>query len=279
MCDCAGTSKPRDSFGRARPPAWQALPGGHLELHESFEECAAREVLEETGIRLEDDSFGVRSSLQGAATLPVPEFNTNNSLNPTSSAAVSPSPAQRCGVRVLGAVNSVNMRDAHEDASTPPRHYVTIFCSGRAHADTQKALNLEPTKCLGWQWVPWRWLHGAALAQNEARRMQDHLTAQGCALPVSAEKMLLAQRIGESISATGQQALDEVMRLPRAAASSVAMAAIDADASNRTGPRTEEEVAAWKEADEFAASAALFEPIVNCFLQLPELWAIGPHRW
>ncbi|KAI8144292.1 NUDIX hydrolase domain-like protein [Fennellomyces sp. T-0311] len=36
--------------------AWQ-LPGGHLEFNESFEDCARREVLEETNLDIENITF------------------------------------------------------------------------------------------------------------------------------------------------------------------------------------------------------------------------------
>jgi 8-oxo-dGTP diphosphatase len=35
-----------------------ALPGGHLEFNESIEDCAAREVFEETGIRIKNLRYG-----------------------------------------------------------------------------------------------------------------------------------------------------------------------------------------------------------------------------
>ena len=34
-----------------------ALPGGHLEMMESWEQCATREVEEETGLKVHDVKF------------------------------------------------------------------------------------------------------------------------------------------------------------------------------------------------------------------------------
>lgn len=53
-------SKNKFIFGKRKGSHGQgtwALPGGHLELHESFEECARREVLEETGLELGEVQF------------------------------------------------------------------------------------------------------------------------------------------------------------------------------------------------------------------------------
>ncbi|MEA1926215.1 MAG: NUDIX hydrolase [Patescibacteria group bacterium] len=39
-----------------------AFPGGHLEFNESWEECAKREVMEETGIQIDNLRFGTTTN-------------------------------------------------------------------------------------------------------------------------------------------------------------------------------------------------------------------------
>lgn len=53
-------SKNEFVFGKRKGSHGQgtwALPGGHLELYETFEECARREILEETGLEIEDVKY------------------------------------------------------------------------------------------------------------------------------------------------------------------------------------------------------------------------------
>ena len=62
----------------AFPGAW-VLPGGHIDLGEGFEECAIREVFEETGIQIEmsqidDDTEDFDLTYQGKPVDLVPYF-------------------------------------------------------------------------------------------------------------------------------------------------------------------------------------------------------------
>ncbi|PWN48016.1 hypothetical protein IE53DRAFT_412627 [Violaceomyces palustris] len=211
-----------------------ALPGGHLELHESFQECAFREVLEETGIE----------------------------LDPSTSEAQPWS-----GISFVTAVNSVHMRDHGEtqtSSSSPPlgRHYVTIFMKARATLrpgqETVQALVTEPEKCLGWVWVPWSYLRAMSVSQSSIEEMKRRAESEGNRLPVGLEKLLRAERLAEAMSVTGDR--DDLKRERRVGV-----------AHDGLGPLDDEEAVAWAQADEFAQGSPLFQPLVNFLVQNPHL--------
>lgn len=82
-----------------------ATPGGHLEFGEQVKACAIRELMEETGLKADEEST-------------------------------------RLGPWVE------NMMENGE------KHYITLFVFVDA-PDGEPSL-LEPEKCHGWEWFPWR---------------------------------------------------------------------------------------------------------------------------
>lgn len=153
-----------------------ALPGGHLEWQETFEGCAEREVLEETGIDLR----------QASASSP-------SSSSPTS---------------YLTLMNVRHLKDPHD--TDEGKHYVTIFMKSRitraAGQEEIPAHVLEPTKCDGWTWVPLNYLFSRHEAQAAMERYASSAAAQGESLGVPLDRLLLAQRLGERISGSAGNA-------------------------------------------------------------------------
>ncbi|KIW19260.1 hypothetical protein PV08_03554 [Exophiala spinifera] len=106
-----------------------ALPGGHLEFGETFEECAAREVLEETGLRVHDVKFltatnNVMGEDEGGKHYITVFMTARVTMDPGDSAAA----------------------NVGEDGLPIARL-------------------MEPEKCAGWEWVSWRQYEMWAMAQ------------------------------------------------------------------------------------------------------------------
>lgn len=98
--------------------ATHGLPGGHLELRETFEGCAARELLEETGIVVDPGEIRFLTA-------------TNQ-----------PDLEGRHYVTVF-----MGCRVHAGDGSGSG--------SGNGVKKAVEARNMEPTKCKGWEWVGW----------------------------------------------------------------------------------------------------------------------------
>ncbi|KAL1618118.1 hypothetical protein SLS54_007357 [Diplodia seriata] len=106
-----------------------ALPGGHLEFGESFEECAARETLEETGLATTDVHF----------------FTATNSV-------MTDVDAHYVTIFMTARISGDK---TEPEVNLPPRP----ACLDRANRCLQ---NLEPEKCESWEWVGWERLRSMA---------------------------------------------------------------------------------------------------------------------
>lgn len=101
-----------------------ALPGGHLEFGESFEECAAREVEEETGLEVQREGLRV--------------WRVVNSVM-----------ADEGG-------GGVESGQGVKRERGKGRHYVTVFMVGAVRVEAGVEVEVrEREKCKRWEWVRW----------------------------------------------------------------------------------------------------------------------------
>jgi 8-oxo-dGTP diphosphatase len=146
-----------------------ALPGGHLELYETWEDCAAREVYEEMNLQLVDDTTRNSSPSDGSSTADGDNDNDTNRC------------CTSCRIEYLHVVNDIMLKEK--------KHYVTIFmlvelpapssCDSCCDDDTSSTTttrtkrmiptNMEPEKCEGWNRYSWDEL--VTLSETDPEKM------------------------------------------------------------------------------------------------------------
>lgn len=139
-----------------------ALPGGHLEFGETFEECAAREVLEETGLEVDAERL---------------EFLTaTNDLMPSKQQQDS-SPTRKHYVTIFMTARVRQRVKAPE--TTNSDGLSRLQHSKFRSVDTfPKARRMEPNKCAGWEWVSWDDLERWAKPQIKEYQQQQYRLGQ-----------------------------------------------------------------------------------------------------
>jgi 8-oxo-dGTP diphosphatase len=122
-----------------------ALPGGHLELYESWTACAQREVMEEMGLNIV-----------------VVSCSSENDENESSSSSGSGS-------------SSSSLAHVTNDVMTAERkHYVTLFVMAKCQDLSAVPQNCEPHKCEGWHSYSWSELQELwALQQQQQQGDED----------------------------------------------------------------------------------------------------------
>jgi 8-oxo-dGTP diphosphatase len=120
LCTLLGVRKGSHGAGKL------ALPGGHLEVGESWEECARREVK----VSLSNRLYRLIQRLIGCLVQEETNLDIEN----------------------LSYVYATN--DPHID-NNPEKHYITLFMHATISSTSPALELLEPHKCEGWKWMPY----------------------------------------------------------------------------------------------------------------------------
>lgn len=135
-------------------PGTLQLPGGHLECGESFEECAARECEEETGLILDVAAISFLTATNDI--FPPDEHGQSKHYVTIFTIAQLPPTAPKPMVSPTLA-SSLRSRRPHRSSLTvtrPPARQV-----------------MEPDKCAGWEWHTWDELKAFAAAGTSEREL------------------------------------------------------------------------------------------------------------
>lgn len=130
-----------ERLGSHGPNTW-ALPGGHLEFGESFEECAMRETREETDLEIEDLSF----------------LTATNDLMP--SKKEDGVLLHYATVFMVARIKTATATATATTTTTAGNGDIAASCCGMPEVKV-----MEPDKCAGWEWVSWDELQRWAAAQ------------------------------------------------------------------------------------------------------------------
>jgi ADP-ribose pyrophosphatase YjhB (NUDIX family) len=159
-----------------------ALPGGHLEMYESWEQCAIRETKEETGLHIGNVRFG---------------HVTNDIMKEIGKHYVT--------IFMMGEVTTA------EDAENDHGDGAGVNVVRNAQL---RPMNLEPHKCDGWDSYSWEELCRFASFSKNATDRPDHTENGACEREGNEGRILLFGPLLKLVQEAPSNVVDFITNTP-----------------------------------------------------------------